>query len=306
MKVSIPYLAGYILADGHIERNAVRLHSVDKSLLLNIVDKVSERTFNVQGKEYKAWTGYLNVSDMPFHIFDSKDYRDYYYSLSEEDRDKFVHGYIDGDGSICYYSDKRHLGIFIYIVKDIETEIIKSWLKSRNIERICDTVDNRGVAVRQLAITNLSDCVKILSLIFSEGVFLKRKFIPVLRFIVDIGRIHKMDDFVAGFSVIRGFIGKDTSLVLKDVAGVKSGVYVGNWSISKEFWRGVIFAASYRRSGGVAFSVSKMRDYSLLDSLIKWVKKGNMGIIPYDFIKSLGLLDEQLPEDVVLRIKSLV
>lgn len=180
------YFLGYFLADGWLQKvgNSVRVcfESKDKELLNNInVFGVSVRERQRLVRTGTVCTVYgMGVSrDVGRYVLDvskgKKYFIDYWKTLSSEEKDSFILGFFDGDGSVCYFSGGYTVRIVFYVVQKSVYRILLSYLNSLEI-KYSVSVDRRGKTVVQVSI-GCQRCVrKLYDRWYRHGYYLKRKY----------------------------------------------------------------------------------------------------------------------------------
>ena len=249
------------MADGHVKGRYAQLVSIDKDVLINISGRAKHKYTYVNGKRYGIYNSQIDLSDYPFLIDPTKDYRSYYYSLSEEDKDKFVHGFMDGDGSICLCSNIGTIRVIFYLAREVDEEIIKSYLKERGIKAYYGE-DTRGHRVARADISNQLDVFKLLRSLYKEGVYLKRKWFSVLRYLKQNNGIRELTDELAGYIYVRGYLEEDYGYIVRQRGNKDTcGFYIGKWSVNKDFCKGVIKSCNSFYQNYAVIKKAKTRKY---------------------------------------------
>jgi intein/homing endonuclease len=181
------YFLGYFLADGWlcIKGNSYRVgfECKDKDLLEEINKpigaRISERVRKVRTGTICKIYGLGMSGNIGRDVFSAskgvKDFREEYYNMSIEEKDSFILGFFDGDGSVCKYSRKESIRIIFYTVGESSYEIITDYLGNLGIS-FSESRDNRGCEVRQLSIGTQSSVLNLYNRWYRNGVYLKRKY----------------------------------------------------------------------------------------------------------------------------------
>lgn len=182
----LPYLCGYFLADGYAPESKTGQSLVYADTNdLSFAYKLASMTFGhckhrlrntITGTVCDIWTvtfGKEYSSLIRSCMQKYKDFNDYFDSLSSVEKDEFIQGLFDGDGSVCYYSNSKRVRMILFSADPDVSCIINKWSVIKGI-KFSVSVDSRGHDIIQYSTGNRKDLTKIY-LAFNYNLF-PRKF----------------------------------------------------------------------------------------------------------------------------------
>lgn len=176
--MDLNYLKGYFVADGSVTRYVTSKGDVHYQTFsadlkdIELCKKFNELYFAiVKERERKVRTGAIcrifNVK-FPNEVRDKvlvgmegyKDYRTYFSRLNSDEKDSFIAGLFDGDGSVARYSNSKKVRVLLYSSQKEVSDIIESYYEELGIS-YRKYKDVRGHGVVQYHVGETGQVVKL-------------------------------------------------------------------------------------------------------------------------------------------------